>query len=684
LAEYLNSSPPFHGKLALSGLFTFLSPQGPFWDFFKARIVFPYWKSGKVVYMTARATIHTSPDRYECYTDADGNIKAGENGKPQFIKYKKLRTQDLNDDKRKYISKFIQNDAFMGEDVIRGAREVIITEGAPDWISAVDKGFAAVSPVTTSFREQDWEKLGNLTSKAGSIYIINDNEDNAAGLQGAKRTAQHLSEKGKNVFIVQLPKPAGAGKIDLNEYLVSHSASDLRKVMEESHTYIDLLIEELPTDYIKAQSRIKEEVAPAMLNLDEGMQEYYIGKLKKKVKTTPKVIRAELEHATKVRRSKSAHSLIDSQSVKEAQQLALDPMLLKKRLDIVNSGGVVGERNVIAMYFAALDSRLLPENNKSPNVLAVKNAGHFGAGKSFTLMSCLEIYPEPGYCLITNGSPKSLYHLQEGLKHKALIVTEGFQFQERNATDSELVYVVRSLISEGRVSYQCVEKDESGKLVTVIKKVEGPTSFITTTVMEKLEAQFEDRLFTVHPDETVQQTKDIINLRARMMSGTVSGLDKRTVSLWKALHSLLKPVEVIIPFAPQIAGFLTDSAKVPISARRAFNRVLAVTQTIACTYQYQRKRDFKGRLIAEYSDYYMAVQIVREAFRESLGQESRETEKKLAYIKDNGPINYGALKEAWAVTKSAISGWISNRVREGIIVWCDESGMEFPDENEKQ
>jgi DNA primase len=268
LAEYLNSSPPFHGKLALSGLFTFLSPQGPFWDFFKARIVFPYWKSGKVVYMTARATIHTSPDRYECYTDADGNIKAGENGKPQFIKYKKLRTQDLNDDKRKYISKFIQNDAFMGEDVIRGAREVIITEGAPDWISAVDKGFAAVSPVTTSFREQDWEKLGNLTSKAGSIYIINDNEDNAAGLQGAKRTAQHLSEKGKNVFIVQLPKPAGAGKIDLNEYLVSHSASDLRKVMEESHTYIDLLIEELPTDYIKAQSRIKEEVAPAMLNLE--------------------------------------------------------------------------------------------------------------------------------------------------------------------------------------------------------------------------------------------------------------------------------------------------------------------------------------------------------------------------------------------------------------------------------
>jgi hypothetical protein len=134
---------------------------------------------------------------------------------------------------------------------------------------------------------------------------------------------------------------------------------------------------------------------------------------------------------------------------------------------------VVGERNVMAMYFCALDSRLLSENVKSPNVLAMKNAGHFGSGKSYTLMSVLEIYPESKYLLITNGSPKSIYHLEEGLKHKALVVTEGFQFQEKNAADSELVYVIRSLISEGRVSYQFVEKDEAGKLKTVMKTIDG-------------------------------------------------------------------------------------------------------------------------------------------------------------------------------------------------------------------
>ena len=35
-------------------------------------------------------------------------------------------------------------------------------------------------------------------------------------------------------------------------------------------------------------------------------------------------------------------------------------MLYKKRIDIVNQAGVVGERNVIAMYQATIDSRLLP------------------------------------------------------------------------------------------------------------------------------------------------------------------------------------------------------------------------------------------------------------------------------------------------------------------------------------
>jgi hypothetical protein len=222
-----------------------------------------------------------------------------------------------------------------------------------------------------------------------------------------------------------------------------------------------------------------------------------------------------------------------------------------------------------------------------------------------------------------------------------------------------LVYVVRTLISEGRVSYQFVEKDESGKLKTVMRIIEGPTSFITTTIMEKLEVQFENRLFTIHPDESVQQTKDIITMRADMMSGNRAGLDKKTIALWKAFHSILQPVEVIIPFAPDIARFINDNPGVPIAARRAFNRV-----------------------IAEIADYHMALQIVFEAFRESVGQESTDTEKRMAFIEEKAPVSYKDLSVEWGVSKPAISQWAYHRVTEGMLTWCVESGSAFADINE--
>ena len=190
LAVYIENHSSFRGQLIKSGLFAFKDPQGVFWDYFKGRIVFPFWKNGKVVNMIARATQITSADQYECYADHDGNAKTDDAGQPEYIKYKKLRRHDVNDEKKKHISKFIGMETFMGSDSIRGAKEIIITEGAPDWVSAVDHGFAAISPVTTNFRDEDLEKLARATVGADAVYIINDNEDNQAGLDGAMKTGK--------------------------------------------------------------------------------------------------------------------------------------------------------------------------------------------------------------------------------------------------------------------------------------------------------------------------------------------------------------------------------------------------------------------------------------------------------------------------------------------------------------
>ena len=94
-------------------MFTFASPKGAYWDYFKGRIVFPYWKNGKVVNMIARATPITPVDQYECYSK-DENVKIDDDGQPKYIKYKKLRRHDSDDEKRKHISKFVGEETFMG------------------------------------------------------------------------------------------------------------------------------------------------------------------------------------------------------------------------------------------------------------------------------------------------------------------------------------------------------------------------------------------------------------------------------------------------------------------------------------------------------------------------------------------------------------------------------------------
>jgi DNA primase len=594
------------------------------------------------------------------------------NHQPEYIKYKKLRLHDPQDDKRKNISRFIGG-SMMGEDIIQGKKEVIITEGAPDWISAIDHGFAAISPVTTNFKDEDIQKLVEATGYADSIYIINDNEANNAGYDGALRTGKKLSEAGKNVFIVELPRPVGTSKIDLNEYFLNNTADDLRKLMDEAKTIIEILIESLPRNAPRAIPRVKSDIIPYMVGLDDTFLRHYVYEIKEKTGISEKIINREIKQYKQ--KDKPAPKPIDPSILADVEKLKNDPLLIKKRLDTMGQAGIVGERGLCAMYFSVLDSRLLNDP------LSSKTSGHSGSGKSHTLSKCLSIYPESAYHMITNGSPKSLYHMTNGLKNKAFIIAEGFQFQKNNATDSELVYVVRSLLSEGVVKYSCPQKNDDGRMETVEKTLEGPTSFITTTIYESLEAQLEDRMWTVHSDESVEQTIRIINMTALMKSGVASGLESNAMEVWKRFHESLMPVKVVIPYAPDIAAKITNE-KLPISTRRAFNRVMSMIEVIACAYQHQRQKDEQFRVIAQYEDYHMACQIVEEAFKENMGQASRANQERLSFFESKTSVNFKEIKKQWGISPSAISAWVRKQVNDGNLVWCNEEGRDFTDDNE--
>jgi DNA primase catalytic core len=214
-------------ELALkTGLFVVLG-GGRVVDFFRNRLVFPYWRAGRVVYMIARRTEHTSEEAWE------------------QAKYKKLPTHSA---KHHYVSEIVSNDYLYNEDAARGATELVITEGLTDCISAHQAGFACLSTATTRVRTQDVPHLLQLTRHAERLIICNDAEENEAGEEGARATAAALWGKGRDVRIAVIPRPEGVAKIDVNELVVQHGPEALRDVIAAARSYPDYLLDRIPAD----------------------------------------------------------------------------------------------------------------------------------------------------------------------------------------------------------------------------------------------------------------------------------------------------------------------------------------------------------------------------------------------------------------------------------------------------
>lgn len=196
-------------------------------DFFRERLVFPYWRGGSVVYFIGRVTKYTSNNEWE------------------QAKYKKLLTHS---ERHSYVSPTIGNEYFYNEDAARGAEELLITEGVTDCISARQAGVACISPVTTRFRKQDVPKLLQITRQAKRVIVCNDSEVNGAGEAGARETAAGLWVEGRNVRMALIPRPEGVDKVDVNELVKAKGAEALRAVLGAAKTYPEYLLDCIPKE----------------------------------------------------------------------------------------------------------------------------------------------------------------------------------------------------------------------------------------------------------------------------------------------------------------------------------------------------------------------------------------------------------------------------------------------------
>jgi hypothetical protein len=274
------------------------------------------------------------------------------------------------------------------------------------------------------------------------------------------------------------------------------------------------------------------------------------------------------------------------------RDLARSPRILDRFISDLRSRGVVGEERLALLLYLAMVSRLLDR----PVSLVVK--GPSSAGKSYVALCVLEFFPPESYHALSGMSERTLAYSDQPLSHRVLVIYEVAGMQ------SELMsYLLRSLLSEGRVRYETVEKGPDGELRTRTIEREGPTGLVVTTTAVDLHPENETRLFSVPVTDTQEQTRAVLLSLADESERMVD------FATWHALQEWLGSGErqVTIPFARRVLEKIPPCA---VRLRRDISAVLSLVRSHALLHRASREIDAEGRVVASLDDYAVVRELV--------------------------------------------------------------------------
>jgi hypothetical protein len=335
--------------------------------------------------------------------------------------------------------------------------------------------------------------------------------------------------------------------------------------------------------------------------------------------------------------------------------LACRANILEEFASELSGIGVVGERRAAKLIYLAVTSRLFDR----PVSVAVK--GPSSGGKSFVVESTLKFFPPEAFYSLTAMSDRALAYSSEPLRHRHLVIYEAVGMASDFAT-----YLIRSLLSEGRLRYETVEKTKDGLAPRLIER-EGPTGLIVTTTSLRLHPENETRMLSLTITDTHVQTAAVF--RALAQENARIEVD---LSQWHALQTWLATgtTSVVIPFADQLAQLVPPVA---IRLRRDFKTVLMLIRAHTLLHQASRLKDETGRVVATIEDYAavraLVADLVAEGVDVTIKPEIREVVETTVRLlaEDREEVRQADLKGALNLDKSAISRRVAGALDGGFL-----------------
>ncbi len=340
----------------------------------------------------------------------------------------------------------------------------------------------------------------------------------------------------------------------------------------------------------------------------------------------------------------------------QCHALARESDILGKLDQSLQGRGLVGERTAARLVYLQTTSRLQPR----PVSSAVK--GPSSGGKSHVVQQVLEHFPPEAYYSLSAMSERALAYSEEPLAHRMLVLYEAAGMSGDFAS-----YLIRSLLSEGRVRYETVEKTKDGMRPRLIER-EGPTGLITTTTAVALHPENETRLLSIPVTDTPDQTRQVLEA---LSIDHADDSDEALVP-WRALQTWLTSAErrVVIPYATALAEKIPPVA---IRLRRDFTTLLTLIRSHAMLHQATRRRDDAGRIVATIVDYQAVRELVLDLFniavQATVSKEVRETVAAVVALNSPSrePVSLGAVAKRLTLDKSTVSRRVKVAMADGYL-----------------
>jgi DNA primase len=289
---------------------------------------------------------------------------------------------------------------------------------------------------------------------------------------------------------------------------------------------------------------------------------------------------------------------MNEESKKKCLDFLHKPGLIGNINTLIGKAGVTGEEtNRIFLYCIA-------SSYKMSDTLHALVQGSSGSGKTHLIIKIAGLMPPEDVTALTRVTESSFYNYGEyELSHTLLC------FEDLDGMKEEALLALRELMSREILTSSTSIKDESGNIRAAVKTVRGPIASLSATTKGEIYEDNMGRAFLIAVDESKAQTKKIIQYQNDKAAGlTDTAKEKDIKAFLQNCIRLLKPYEVINPYANKIQ--LPDEVH---KIRRLNELYQAFVKQVTLLNQYQRKKDDKGRLIAEKEDLTIACDIMFES-----------------------------------------------------------------------